>query len=64
MFMTNLLPIMKRSLLTVEGSYAPAAAPVVYSGIPYAHAYAGYPYGAVAYAGLPTLQTCLQAEEV
>merc|ERR1712025_1417156 len=39
----------------VEGPSAPAAAPVVYTGLPYVHAYAGYPYTALSYAGLPTL---------
>merc|ERR1712112_267841 len=28
----------------VEGPSAPAAAPLVYTGLPYVHAYAGYPY--------------------
>merc|ERR1712112_433357 len=31
----------------VEGPSAPAAAPVVYTGLPYVHAYAGYPYTAL-----------------
>jgi len=48
----------------VEGPSAPAAAPVVYSGVPYVHAYAGYPYGAVAYAGLPTLTAAAPVAEV
>merc|ERR1719147_533804 len=39
----------------VEGPSAPAAAPLVYTGLPYVHAYAGYPYTALSYAGLPTL---------
>merc|ERR1712134_246900 len=39
----------------VEGPSAPAAAPIVYTGLPYVHAYAGYPYTALSYAGLPTL---------
>merc|ERR1712098_108537 len=38
-----------------EGPSAPAAAPVVYTGLPYMHAYAGYPYTALSYAGLPIL---------
>jgi len=48
----------------VEGPSAPVAAPVVYSGVPYVHAYAGYPYGAVAYAGLPTLTAAAPVAEV
>merc|ERR1712123_462342 len=38
----------------VEGASAPVAAPVVYTGLPYVHSYAGYPYTALSYAGLAT----------
>merc|ERR1740137_319282 len=42
----------------------PVAAPVVaYTGYPYVHSFAGYPYGAVTYAGLPTLTAAAPAAE-
>merc|ERR1712025_182823 len=47
----------------VEGPSAPAAAPVVYTGLPYVHAYAGYPYTALSYAGLPTLTAAVPEAE-
>merc|ERR1712025_53878 len=47
----------------VEGPSAPAAAPLVYTGLPYVHAYAGYPYTALSYAGLPTLTAAVPKAE-
>merc|ERR1712098_970962 len=47
----------------VEGPSAPAAAPPVYTGLPYVHAYAGYPYTALSYAGLPTLTAAVPKAE-
>merc|ERR1712058_145340 len=47
----------------VEGPSAPAAAPLVYTGLPYVHAYAGYPYTALSYAGLPTLTAAVPEAE-
>jgi len=48
----------------VEGASAPVAAPLVYTGLPYVHSYAGYPYTALSYAGLPTLTATLPKTEV
>merc|ERR1711892_616278 len=48
----------------VEGASAPVAAPVVYTGLPYVHSYAGYPYTALSYAGLPPLPATLPKAEV
>merc|ERR1711915_628657 len=44
----------------------PAVAPVVYTGYPYVHHYAGYPYTALPYAGISTLTASVAkpAEEV
>merc|ERR1712025_1130548 len=42
---------------------APAAIPLVYTGLPYVHAYAGYPYTALSYAGLPTLTAAVPKAE-
>merc|ERR1712193_509401 len=47
----------------VEGPSAPAAAHLVYTGLPYVHAYAGYPYTALSYAGLPTLTAAVPKAE-
>merc|ERR1712025_252298 len=47
----------------VEGPSAPANAPLVYTGLPYVHAYAGYPYTALSYAGLPTLTAAVPKAE-
>merc|ERR1712025_1396597 len=47
----------------VEGPSAPANAPLVYTGLPYVHAYAGYPYTALSYAGLPTLTAAIPKAE-
>merc|ERR1712243_531496 len=47
----------------VEGPSAPAAVPLVYTGLPYVHAYAGYPYTALSYAGLPTLTAAVPKAE-
>merc|ERR1712134_27251 len=47
----------------VEGPSAPAAAPLVYTGLPYVHVYAGYPYTALSYAGLPTLTAAVPKAE-
>jgi len=48
----------------VEDPVAPVAAPAVYTGYPFVHAYAGYPHGAVAYAGLPALTAAAPVAEV
>merc|ERR1712123_297935 len=48
----------------VEGASAPVAAPLVYTGLPYVHSYAGYPYTALSYAGLSTLTATLPKAEV
>merc|ERR1712021_19069 len=48
----------------VEGVSAPVAAPLVYTGLPYVHSYAGYPYTALSYAGLPTLTATLPKADV
>merc|ERR1712021_292946 len=48
----------------VEGASAPVAAPLVYTGLPYVHSYAGYPYTALSYAGPPTLTATLPKTEV
>merc|ERR1712176_1152817 len=51
----------------VEGAPEPVVAPVVYTGYPYVHHYAGYPYAAFPCAGIPTLTAAVakpEAEEV
>merc|ERR1712021_209329 len=48
----------------VEGASAPVAAPLVYTGLPYVHSYAGYPYTALSYAGPPPPTATLPKTEV